>query len=99
MKIFRPVSMPQKFVGAPLLPAVFCVTFSVLSFLFLVFYDFGLDNVVIVVGFLTALIGGQMALIMLGAKEPHMTTLIQTMRYSLQKCRRIGGKPSRRFWA
>ena len=99
MKIFRPVSMPQKFVGAPLLPAIFCMCFSVLSFLFLVFYDFGLDNVFVVVGFLAALIGSQLCLVLLGAKEPHMTTLIQTMRYSLQKCRRIGGKPERRFWA
>ena len=97
-KIYRPVSMPQKFAGAPLLPAVFSLCFAVLSFLFLIFYDFGLSNLLVVLGFLASIFAGHMALIMLGSKEPHMTSLIQTMRYSLQKCRRIGGKPQRRFW-
>ncbi|WP_262266968.1 MULTISPECIES: VirB3 family type IV secretion system protein [Microvirga] len=97
-KIYRPVSMPQKFVGAPLLPAVFSLCFSVLSFLFLVFYDFGLPNALVVLGFLVSIFVGHGALVMLGGKEPHMTTLIQTMRYSLQKCRRIAGKSQRRFW-
>ena len=98
MKIYRPVSMPQKFMGAPLLPGIFCLFFSVFSFLFLIFYDFGINSTFVVVGFLGSMIGGHMILIMIGSKEPHLTTLIQTMRFSLHKARQIGRPPARRFW-
>jgi hypothetical protein len=98
-KIYRPVSLPQRFAGAPLLPASFSIVFAVCCFLFLILSDFGVPVPMSVLGLLVSLFGSHLALVMLGAKEPHMTTLIQTMRFSLKKCRRIGGKAERRFWA
>ena len=90
IRIYRPVALPARFFGAPALPAVFNMAFATLIFLFLLFMDVRINITVLVAAFLGTLIGGHIILIQMGAKDPHLSTLIQTLRFAIRRPRSLG---------
>lgn len=89
--------MPQKFVGAPSLPAVFSMLFSLFTFMLLIFMELDINVLIITVGFLVSLLCGHFAIMSMGSREPHLTSLIQSIRHSSRKPRILGARAKRAF--
>ncbi|MPR09534.1 hypothetical protein [Microvirga tunisiensis] len=91
VKIFRPVALPQKFFGAPALPAL--LNFCLMSFGFLgsALFQFLTPPLFLIVGFAVHIF-----LIGSGFREPHMTTLFQTGHLLLRAPRNMGRRSKTR---
>ena len=84
-RIYRPVALPQKFFGAPAMPAFLNFFVSIFLLMAAATFEFFFPPVFIATG-----IGGHIALMLYGAREPHVTTLIQTGRKSRRRPSNFG---------
>jgi hypothetical protein len=85
IKVYRPVALPQKFFGAPDLPGLlsFCVWVFVLMGMAAFYFPFPPLAIIL-------LVVSHVALMMWGAREPHMSFLMQTIRKAQMKPRTMG---------
>jgi len=85
VKIFRPISMPKQFAGAPEGPAF--VSIGICTILFTVA---SLADLPFPVFFMLLLIVIHVALIGLYNREPHLSTLMATFHSTIRKVRALG---------
>lgn len=88
--IFRPVALPTRFFGAPALPALLNIAFSTIVLLSILLLKLRINIAALVGTYFATMIGAHILLIQLGARDPHLTTLIQTLRISIRKPRGFG---------
>lgn len=84
-RIYRPVALPQKFFGAPAMPAFLNFFASIFLLMASATFEFFFPPV-----FVVTLIVGHVALMLYGAREPHVTTLIQTGNRSRKRPKNFG---------
>jgi len=85
IKIYRPVSMPKQFAGAPEGPAF--VSIGICTILFTVA---SIADLPMPIFFMLLLIALHIALIGLYNREPHLTTLTATFHATTRKIKSIG---------
>jgi len=90
IRILRPVALPPRFFGAPLLPAVINVSFCMLTFCAMIVLRLKINVSALVLATFIAMFVCHILLVQLGGKDPHLSTLIQTLRIALRKPRGIG---------
>jgi hypothetical protein len=83
--IYRPVALPQKFFGAPAMPALLNFMFAPFLLMGSATFEFFFPPFFIFLGIFTHFL-----LMMWGSREPHLTTLIQTGHKSRKTPRNYG---------
>ena len=85
IRIYRPVALPEKFFGAPALPGF--LSFVVWIFVLMSMAAFSVPFPPLAV---VGLVASHITILMWGAREPHMSSLIQTGRKSRFRARIMG---------
>ncbi len=95
-KIYTPVAIPPKFLGAPRLLA-FCNLMGWFFFVFIALID--KNTALWSVLFILCSIPTHLACIYIGTKEPHIDSLIKTYHLTKVAARTIGKRRSKKFYA
>lgn len=90
IRILRPVALPRRFFGAPEVPAVINVSFCMMVFCAMIVFRVKINSTVLLMAALLAMFICHVLLIQLGSKDPHLSSLIQTLRIARRKPRGIG---------
>lgn len=96
VKIHRPVAVPQRFLGAPLIPAASSIVFWCMVMMF----SFTNQNTAMIGVFsIFPLVFCHFAIMWWGFKEPHVSSLMQVWNKTTIRPRSIGGTRSDIFRA
>ncbi len=85
VRVYRPVAMPEKFFGAPALPGFLSFTGWIFVLMSMAAFSLPMPPLAII-----GLVVSHVFLVMYGAKEPHISNLIQTGRKSRIQARTMG---------
>ncbi len=85
VRVHRPVALPEQFFGAPVIPAVITDGAWMLVFFAMILFYFPFPPLGVIL-----LVANHVAFMMWGAREPHMSTLVQTMRRNMWTPRNMG---------
>lgn len=96
VKIHRPVAVPQRFLGAPVIPAATSIVF----WMMLMMFSFTNQNTAMIgVLMIFPLIISHFFIMWAGFKEPHISSLMQTWNKTKVRPREIGQPTSDIFRA
>lgn len=95
-KIHRPVAVPQRFLGAPVLPAATSLVFWMTAMMFMFA---GWNTAMIGILMLFPMVFCHFAIMYIGFKEPHISELMKTFNKTTIRPRVIGRSRSNIFRA